>query len=84
MNKIKALIAVLALSFTAQQVNAATQIFESSDNIKQGVVSVTGASTLDEAVSKLSEKADQQDATSFKVISVGGDNKLFAVAEIYK
>lgn len=84
MNTLKTIIAVLALSFTAQQVNAATQVSDNTRNIKLGVVSVTGASTLDEAVNSLSEKADKQGATSFKVISVGGGNKLFAVAETYK
>lgn len=84
MNTLKTIIAVLALSFTAQQVNAATQVSDNTSNIKLGVVSVTGASTLDEAVNNLSEKADKQGATSFKVISAGGDNKLFAVAETYK
>lgn len=84
MNSLKTIIAVLVLAFSAHQVNAATEVAHNTSNVKLDIVSVTGASTVDEAVNSLSEKADKQGATAFKVISLGGDNKLFAVAEIYK
>lgn len=84
MKALKTIIAVLALVVSVHQVNAASQITQNTSNVKLGVVSVTGATTVDEAVNSLSEKADKQGASAFKVISLGGDDKLFAVAEIYK
>lgn len=84
MNKLKTIMTVLVLSFFAQHVNAATQVANDVAKEKHGVVSVTGAATVEDAINNISVKADKQGATAFKVISLGGDNKLFAVAEIYK
>ncbi|APV76945.1 hypothetical protein SEECH997_017900 [Salmonella enterica subsp. enterica serovar Chester str. ATCC 11997] len=41
-------------------------------------------STLDELSDALSRKADERGATSFKILSTTGDNRLHGVAEIYK
>ncbi len=49
-----------------------------------GVVSASNAYTLDELSDVLSRKADEQGATSFKILSTTGDNRLHGVAEIYK
>jgi hypothetical protein len=40
--------------------------------------------TLDELSTALSRKADEQGATSFKILSATGNNRLHGVAEIYK
>ncbi|TGC10163.1 hypothetical protein CRG93_06510 [Escherichia sp. E2593] len=51
---------------------------------KIGVISASNALTLDELSNALSRKADEQGATSFKILSTTGNNKLHGVAEIYK
>lgn len=51
---------------------------------KVGVVSVSDAATLDELLTKLSSQADKQGASSFKILSTTGNNKMHGVAEIYK
>lgn len=51
---------------------------------KIGTVSVSGAYSLDDLTEKLSQKAESEGASSMKVISAGGQNKIFGVAEIYK
>lgn len=51
---------------------------------KIGVVSASNALTLDELSTALSRKADEQGATSFKILSATGNNRLHGVAEIYK
>lgn len=50
---------------------------------KIGIVSASNATTLDELITKLAAKADKQGASSFKVLSTTGNNKLHGVAEIY-
>ncbi|PZR37031.1 MAG: multiple stress resistance protein BhsA [Azospira oryzae] len=51
---------------------------------KVGVVSASDAATLDELLTKLSSQADKQGASSFKILSTTGNNKMHGVAEIYK
>ncbi len=83
----KVLTLILSLSViagTTQHVFAAEQINNSTNKQVLGVVSASNALTLDELVNSLSQKADEQGATSFKVLSAGGDNKLHGSAEIYK
>ncbi len=67
-----------------QQVFSAEQISDSTGKQKIGVVSASNALTLDELVNKLAEKADQQGATSFRVLATTGKNKMHGDAEIYK
>lgn len=49
-----------------------------------GTVSASGAYSLDDLTEKLADKAESKGATSFKIISAGGENKMYGVAEIYK
>lgn len=65
-------------AFAAQEINHA------DGKEKMGVISASNAYTLDELSDVLSRKADEQGATSFKILSTTGDNRLRGVAEIYK
>lgn len=51
---------------------------------KIGVISAQGALSLDGLTQQLSAKADEEGASSFKITSVTGNNKLHGTAEIYK
>ncbi|EEH3032705.1 DUF1471 domain-containing protein [Cronobacter sakazakii] len=75
--------ALLSL-FTINSAFAAQVISSDAGKVKIGVVSASGASTLDDLVAKLSTQADKQGASSFKVLSATGNNKLHGVAEIYE
>lgn len=70
--------------FVSNAVLAAEIVSSDTNKVIIGVVSADNASTLDDLVAKLSEQADKKGATSFKVLSATGDNKLHGVAEIYK
>jgi len=75
--------ALLSL-FTINSAFSAQVISSDAGKVKIGVVSASGAITLDELVSKLAAQADKEGASSFKVLSTTGKNKLHGVAEIYK
>ena len=75
------LITTLVMGFIS--VNAASAA-QADGKEKIGVVSVSNAYTLDDLSNALSRKADEQGATSFKILSTTGDNRLHGVAEIYK
>ncbi|MBU9818633.1 MULTISPECIES: multiple stress resistance protein BhsA [Rahnella] len=81
--KIFAVAATLSLisfgSFAAQQV---TQ--PSGDMQKIGVISAANSTTLSGLEAKLSQQAKDAGASSYRIISVTGNNKLHADAEIYK
>ncbi|WP_416045516.1 DUF1471 domain-containing protein [Klebsiella pneumoniae] len=64
--------------------SAAQEINDADGKQKIGVVSASDVYTLDELSNELSRKADEQGATSFKILSTTGKNKLHGVAEIYK
>lgn len=64
--------------------SAAQEINDADGKQKFGVVSASDVYTLDELSNELSRKADEQGATSFKILSTTGKNKLHGVAEIYK
>lgn len=51
---------------------------------KMGVVSVSGASTLEELTQSIEKKAAESGASSFKITSAGGDNKLHGTAILYR
>ena len=79
------LITSLVMGFIAvNAASAAQEINHADGKEKLGVVSASNAYTLDELSNTLSRKADEQGATSFKIMSTTGDNKLHGVAEIYK
>lgn len=73
-----AVVMTLAASFSAFAATA-----PAADSQKIGTVSVSGASNLDTLQAKLQEKAQQSGAKSIRIISAGGDNKLYGVAEMY-
>ncbi|EJK1281085.1 DUF1471 domain-containing protein [Escherichia coli] len=64
--------------------SAAQEINDADGKQKIGVVSASDVYTLDELSNELSRKAEEQGATSFKILSTTGKNKLHGVAEIYK
>ncbi|MGR5945536.1 DUF1471 domain-containing protein [Enterobacter sp. RHBSTW-00175] len=79
------LIATLVMgSISANAAFAAQEINHADAKEKIGVVSASNAYTLDDLSNALSRKADEQGATSFKILSTSGNNKLHGVAEIYK
>ncbi|WP_221928984.1 DUF1471 domain-containing protein [Enterococcus faecalis] len=79
------LITTLVMGFiSVNSVSAAQEINHADGKEKIGVVSASNAYTLDELSDALSRKADEQGATSFKILSATGNNRLHGVAEIYK
>ncbi|MBC8948966.1 MULTISPECIES: multiple stress resistance protein BhsA [Xenorhabdus] len=83
MKNVKTIIAILALSAVYSGSFAATEV-QVAKGEKIGVVSVSGAETLDSLTAELSKKADEAGATHFRVVSANGQNQLSGVAEIYK
>lgn len=79
------LITLLFMGFNAVNAASAAQELNHADGKEKiGVVSASNALTLDELSTALSRKADEQGATSFKILSATGNNRLHGVAEIYK
>lgn len=79
------LVATLVMGFISVNVAFAAQEINHADGKEKiGVISASNALTLDELSNALSRKADEQGATSFKILSTTGNNKLHGVAEIYK
>ena len=64
--------------------SAAQQIRIVDGKEKIGVVSASNAYILNDLSNALSRKADEKGATSFKILSTTGKNRLHGVAEIYK
>lgn len=64
--------------------SAAQEINHADGKEKISVVSASNAYTLDDLSNALSRKADEQGATSFKILSTTGNNRLHGVAEIYQ
>ncbi|CAI0908206.1 DUF1471 domain-containing protein [Serratia proteamaculans] len=54
-----------------------------ADAQKIGVVSVSGASNLSALETELANKAAASGASSYRIISAGGQNKLYGTAEIF-
>ncbi|WP_250870358.1 multiple stress resistance protein BhsA [Hafnia paralvei] len=85
MKSIKNLAVVLALSITAFAASAADlSSAPTSDMQKMGVVSVSGATTLDGLEARVAAKAEQAGASSYRIISTTGNNRMHATAELYK
>ncbi|HDM8271862.1 YdgH/BhsA/McbA-like domain containing protein [Scandinavium manionii] len=79
------LIATLVMGFTSvNAASAAQEINHTDGKEKMGIVSASNAYTLDELSNTLSRKADGEGATSFKILSTTGNNRLHGVAQIYK
>ncbi|PKH20934.1 hypothetical protein CIG19_17240 [Enterobacterales bacterium CwR94] len=84
MKSIKYFAAAIALTaaFTATAAQEVAPSAASNLN-KVGVVSASGATTLDGLQAQLAEKAEAAGATSFKISSVTGQNLLNGTATIY-
>ncbi|ECH8836432.1 DUF1471 domain-containing protein [Salmonella enterica subsp. enterica] len=79
------LITTLVMGFiSVNSAFAAQEINHADGKEKIGEVSASNAYTLDELSNALSRKADEQGATSFKILSTTGNNRLHGVTEIYK
>ncbi|KFC78328.1 DUF1471 domain-containing protein [Buttiauxella agrestis] len=79
------LITTLVMGFiSVNAASAAQEINHADGKQKMGVVSASNAYTLEELSDVLSRKADGEGATSFKILSTTGNNRLHGVAEIYK
>lgn len=63
---------------------AATAVDSGSGLEKVGTVSASGALTLSGLNEELAQKAEQAGASSYRIVSAGGENQLHGVAEIYK
>ncbi|QCR36676.1 YdgH/BhsA/McbA-like domain containing protein [Nissabacter sp. SGAir0207] len=85
MKSLKIALAALALTsasfgaFAAQQVGQAP-----ADAQPIGTVSATSSLNLSDLESQLAQKADEQGATSYRIISASGNNHLYGNAELYK
>ena len=81
----KLLITTLVMGFiSVNAASAAQEINHADGKQKMGVVSASNAYTLEELSDFLSRKADGEGATSFKILSTTGNNRMHGVAEIYK
>ena len=78
-----AIIALTAL-FSLNTAFAVELVNDATGKTKIGVVSVSGAYSLDNLTHKLAVKAEKEGASSMKIIAAGGENKMQGVAEIYK
>lgn len=79
------LITALFMGFISVNTASAAEAIRHADGKEKiGVVSASNALTLDELSNALSRKSDAQGATSFKILSTAGNNRLHGVAEIYK
>ncbi|WP_340611709.1 multiple stress resistance protein BhsA [Xenorhabdus bharatensis] len=79
----KYIIALLALSTISFGSMAAVEV-KSATGEKIGIVSVTGAETLEALTDQLSKKADEAGAKYFRIIAASGQNHLNGTAEIYR
>jgi len=83
MNRILITAFLASLSYTGIA-SAAQQVSSPAGKVKIGVVSVSHLLTVDEVEHALNSKADAAGATSYRIIAVGGQNRMFGVADIYK
>ncbi|MBS1204455.1 MAG: hypothetical protein H6R25_1354 [Proteobacteria bacterium] len=84
MKKVTAALFATALVIFSTATWAATQVTSTAGLNEIGSVSVSGADTLRDLQHQLRQKATQEGASSFKIVSAGGDDKYFGVATLYK
>ncbi|TCL02101.1 YdgH/BhsA/McbA-like domain containing protein [Sodalis ligni] len=72
---------ISALSFSSL---AATEVQSAETHIVIGHVSVSGKTTRDEVIAGLEKKAEEAGASFFKVTAVGGKNKMYGNAVLFK
>lgn len=83
-NTMTSLLFVSLLGCFSAAASAATELRSDDGHSSVGQISVTGASTVDDAVRALAKKADALGVPYFKTTAMGGKNKLFATAELLK
>ncbi len=78
--------AVIALTTASFATFAATEVNSApNDSQSLGVVSAsTNDSDLSALQGQLAAKAAQEGASSYRIISAGGENHMYGTAEIYK
>lgn len=78
--------AVIALTTASFASFAATEVDMAPTGAQSiGTVSAaTNGNNLSALQGKLAAKAAEQGASSYRIVSAGGDNHLFGTAEIYK
>ncbi len=85
MKSIKIFAAVLALTSASFAATAADSVTTATGDLQSmGYISASGATNLDSLEAKLAAKAEQAGASSYRIISTTGQNKLHGTAEIYK
>jgi len=86
MKTIKYFVATTAIALTSFATFAAepVNLQQANDLAPAGVVSAGHATTLSSLEAKLAAKAEAQGASSYRIISAGGNNLLSGTAVIYK
>ncbi|MGO3437851.1 multiple stress resistance protein BhsA [Serratia liquefaciens] len=86
MKSIKYFAAAAVIAMTSFATFAAESVDQqqASSLTASGVVSAGHATTLSGLEAKLAAKADAQGASSYRIISAGGNNMLSGTAVIYK
>jgi hypothetical protein len=86
MKNIKYFAAVAAIAMTSFATFAAepVDLQQAASLSASGVVSAGHATTLSSLEAKLAAKAEAQGASSYRIISAGGNNMLSGTAVIYK
>ena len=84
MKNLKIALAALALTTASFGAFAAQQVDQAPAGEQAiGVVSARSLN-LSDLESRLAQKADEQGATSYRIISASGNNHLYGNAELYK
>jgi hypothetical protein len=76
--------AVIAMTSFATLAAEPIDMQQATNLTASGVVSAGHATTLSSLEAKLAAKADAQGASSYRIISAGGNNMLSGTAVIYK
>ncbi|CAI0873330.1 multiple stress resistance protein BhsA [Serratia grimesii] len=76
--------AVIAMTSFATLAAEPIDMQQATSLTASGVVSAGHATTLSSLEAKLAAKADAQGASSYRIISAGGNNMLSGTAVIYK
>lgn len=86
MNNLLKIIAAIALASASFTTLAATAVSsQPAGEQKMGEISAsTNSEDLSQLQHNLAEKASQEGASSYRIISAGGENHLYGTADIYK
>ncbi|MES4612088.1 MAG: multiple stress resistance protein BhsA [Ewingella sp.] len=85
MKNVTMTLAAIALATASFSTLAATQVQSAPTNAQSiGVVSAQAGTNLSSLEHQLAAKAEANGATSYRIISASGDNRLYGTAELYK